>query len=90
MRKLNKKKVRYIIREMAKGEQSVRKIAKSLRTTAKGIRELYRRYVERGEYPYPREGGRKKRRIEEREIKKVIEKKEEHVLAGANVIEKML
>jgi len=75
---------------MEKGEESVRKIAKSHRIRARWARELYRRYVERGEYPYPREAWRKKRRIEEIEIKKVIEKKEEHVLAGANVIEKML
>jgi len=59
---------------MEKGEESVRKIAKSQRIKARWARELYRRYVERGEYPYPRERGRKKRRIEESEIKKVIEK----------------
>jgi len=44
---------------MEKGEQSVRKMAKNQRIKARWARELYRRYVERGEYPYPREGGRK-------------------------------
>lgn len=90
MRKLNKKKVRWIIREMEKGEQSVRKIAKSQKITARWARELYKRYVESGEYPYPRKVGRKKRGMDDGEIKKVIEVKEKHVLAGANVIEKML
>jgi len=59
---------------MDKGEESVRKIAKSQRIKARWARELYRRYVERGKYPYLREAGRKKRRIEESEIKNVIEK----------------
>jgi len=70
MRKLKKSKVEH----KRDGEESVRKIAKSQRIRARWVRELYRRYVERREYPYLREGGRKKRRIEESEIKKVIEK----------------
>ncbi|HEC93314.1 MAG TPA: IS481 family transposase, partial [Candidatus Atribacteria bacterium] len=59
MRKLNQRKIRWIIREMEKGERSVYRIAKLQNVTPRWVRELYRRYTETGEYPYPNKPGRK-------------------------------
>jgi putative transposase len=44
MRKLNKKKVRWIVREMDKGLLSVASIARAQKITPRWARELYRRY----------------------------------------------
>ncbi|HEC87436.1 MAG TPA: hypothetical protein ENI49_06215, partial [Thermoplasmatales archaeon] len=47
MRKLNQRKIRWIIREMEKGERSVYRIAKLQNVTPRWVRELYRRYREK-------------------------------------------
>ena len=44
MRKLNLKKVRWIVREMKRGEFSVYRIAKQQEVTPQWCRELYRRF----------------------------------------------
>jgi hypothetical protein len=41
MRKLNKKKVRWIVREMKKGELSVYRIAKQQNITPQWVRKIY-------------------------------------------------
>jgi len=42
MKKLNQKKVRWIVREMEKGDRSVYRIAKTMDITPRWVREIYR------------------------------------------------
>lgn len=90
MRKLNKKKVRWIIREMEKGEISAYRIAKIQKISQRYAWMLYRRYQETGEYPYPKRPGRKPRPITEQERKDVKDMKKEHPLSGACTLERLL
>lgn len=88
MRKLNKRKVRWIIRELKKGELSVYRIAKQQGITPRWARELYKRYRESGNYPYPKLPGRKAMPIPEEERALVLETKQEHPV-GAVSMEKL-
>lgn len=42
MKKLNPKKVRWIVREMDKGDRSVYRIAKTMKVTSQWAREVHR------------------------------------------------
>jgi len=60
MRKLNQRKIRWIIRDMEKGERIIiYRIAKLQNVTPKWVRELYGRYREVVRYPYPSRPSRK-------------------------------
>ena len=50
MRKLNLRKIRWILKEMKKGELSVYQIAKQQKVTPRWVRQLPRKY--RGISPY--------------------------------------
>ena len=68
MKKLNQKKIRWIIREMDKGERSVYRIAKTMDITPRWVRGLYQTYQKTKQFPFPQKPGRKPRlvSIEER------------------------
>ncbi|EMR74773.1 hypothetical protein MBGDF03_01261, partial [Thermoplasmatales archaeon SCGC AB-540-F20] len=63
MKKLNQKKVRWIVREMEKGDRSVYRIAKTMDITPRWVREIYRDHQRTGRYLYPTKPGRKPRSI---------------------------
>lgn len=90
MRKLNQKKVKWIIREIDTGERSVYRIAKRMDITPQWAREIHRFYHETGEYPFPNKPGRKKKVITDEEKELILKTREEHPLAGACAIEKLL
>jgi putative transposase len=90
MRKLNQRKVRWIIREMEKGEMSVYSIAKLQGITPRWVRELYKYYRETGKYPYPKRPGRPPKTISNRDRIRVLAMKKRHPLSGALTLEKLL
>jgi len=57
MRKLNQRKVRWIIKEVNNPERSIYRIAKTQDVTPQWTRELYQRYRESSPYPYPKKPG---------------------------------
>jgi hypothetical protein len=59
MRKLNKKRVRWIIKQMQLGQLSVWQIAKQQDVTPRWVRKLYQRYLETKQFPFPNRPGRK-------------------------------
>lgn len=87
MKKLNQRKIRWIIREMKRGELSVYRIARQQKITPQWVRILYKKYLETGEYPYPRPAGRKKLDIDPEEREYVLRLKEQHPLSGATTLE---
>jgi len=89
MKKLNKKKIRWIIREMEKGEMSVYKIAKIQKITPRHARRIYKTYLDTEEYPYPKPSGRKPKRITEEEKYIVSEIRKVHPLCAV-LLEKLL
>lgn len=87
MRKLSQKKVRWIIREMEKGEISAYQIAKIQKVSQRWVWKLYRRYRKTGKYPYPKRPGRKPSSITDEEREYVKSLKEKHPLSGAITLE---
>ncbi len=59
MRKLNKRKVRWIIKQMCLGELSVWQIAKQQGVTPRWVRKLFERYLETEQFPFPKRPGKK-------------------------------
>lgn len=89
MRKLNQKKIRWIIREIDRQERSIYRIAKTQGITPQWTRELHRHYHTTSQYPYPKKSGRKPRPITEEEKKIVLEIRKQHPL-NAVTLEKIL
>jgi putative transposase len=89
MRKLNQRKVRWIIREIKRGELSIYRIAKQQEITPRWTRELYRRYQESGNHPYPKQPGRKVMSVSEEERALILKMKQNHPV-GAVSMEKLL
>lgn len=58
MKKLNKRKVRWIISEKQKGLLSNWQIAKQQCVSARWVNELHKRYLDTKEYPFPKACGR--------------------------------
>ena len=90
MKKLNQKKVRWIVREMDKGERSVYRIAKTMDVTPRWVREIHRNYHRAGEYPFPQKPGRKPRPVSDEERSLILETRNEHPISGAIALEKIL
>ena len=90
MKKLNQKKVKWIVREMDKGERSVYRIAKTMEITPQWAREVHRTYHTTGEYPFPQKPGRKPRPVSTMERNLVLETRKEHPISGAVALEKIL
>ena len=81
MKKLNQKKVRWIVREMIKGERSVYRIAKQMNITPQWVREIHRIYQKTGQYLYPKKSGRKPRPVSEEERARVLGIRKQHPLS---------
>ena len=90
MKKLNQKKIRWIVREMKKGDRSVYRIAKIMHTSPRWVRELYRVHQETGQYLFPKKPGRKPRLVSNEERNIILEAREEHPISGALALEKIL
>ena len=89
MRKLNQQKIRWIIKELDKGERTTYRIAKTMNITPQWTRELHRQYHTTSQYPYPKKSGRKPRPTTEAEKKTVLELRNQHPL-NAVTLEKIL
>ncbi|MBI4738399.1 DDE-type integrase/transposase/recombinase [Candidatus Woesearchaeota archaeon] len=89
MKKLTRKKIRWIVLRMKEGRMSVYRIAKQQHITQRWVRELYRRYLETGKYPFPRKPGRKPKEISVEERKTVLDLRQEHPLC-AGMLERIL
>ena len=89
MKKLNQRKIRWIIREMKKGERSVYRIAKLQDITPRYVRKLYHSYRETGIYPYPQKPGRKPKKISPEERQIILELRKKHPLCAVT-LEKIL
>jgi putative transposase len=89
MRKLNQRKVRWIIREVDNQERSIYRIAKIQDITPQWTRELHRQYQTTSQYPYPKKAGRKPKPITEEEKKIVLAIRKQHPL-NALILEKIL
>ena len=89
MRKLNQRKVRWIIKEIDTQERSIYRIAKMQDITPQWTRELHRRYQETSQYPYPKKSGRKPSPITSQEKHLVLEAYRSHPLAAVT-LEKIL
>ena len=74
---------------MEKGERSVYRIAKLQNVTPRWVREIYRRYKEIGEYPYPNKPGRKPSLISDEERRIVLEIRKQHPVCAVT-LEKIL
>ena len=90
MGKLNRKKIEWIIRELRKGELSVYAIAKIQHISQRWVRELHRKYLKTGAYPYPDRPGRPRKPILASESKKILVMKKMHPLSGAYTLEKLI
>ena len=90
MKKLNQKKVRWIVREMEKGDRSVYMIAKIMDVTPRWVREIYRVHQRTGCYPYPGKPGRKPRPVSIEERRMILDARVDHPISGAVALEKIL
>ena len=94
MRKLNLRKVRWIVREMSKKELSVYNIATQQRVTPRHVRRLYKKYKDIKPYKLNnmiclRRCGRRTKPFEKHEINTVLKVKKEMGFGAVN-IEKIL
>lgn len=93
MRKLNKRKIRWIVREMKKGELSVYQIAKVQEISKKWVYEIFKKYHDKNLYKPKsiefKKAGRPARPIEEWE-KELIVSIYKNLPMGAVSIERML
>jgi putative transposase len=94
MRKLNKKKIRWIVREMKKGELSVYRIAKQQNITPQWVRKIYNKYKDKNLYKPNvivfKKPGRKSKEITKEEIEIVRRIYYENHGLGAINIERIL
>ena len=72
MKKLNKRKIRWIVKESERGEQGFYSIAKQQKITARHARRVAKRY-KNDKDPILKRCGRKPRQMSEEERKLVVE-----------------
>lgn len=94
MRTLNLRKVRWIVREMGKGELSAYQIAKQQEITPRHVRRLYKRYRGLERHRLNRTiclklCGRKSKPFTNHEINSILEVKKEYGF-GATILEQIL
>jgi putative transposase len=89
MRKLNQKKIRWIIKEIDKEEKSTYRIAKTQHITPRWARELHNQFHTLHQYPYPKKPGRKPKPVSEEEKRIVLEVRNHHPLSAVT-LEKIL
>ncbi|MDI6655201.1 MAG: IS481 family transposase, partial [Candidatus Hydrothermarchaeota archaeon] len=77
MKKLNGRKIRWIVREIEKGELSIRRIAKIQKITPQHARRVYKKY--RGvKNPRLLPCGRKPKPITQEEVELILAMRNEH------------
>jgi putative transposase len=89
MRKLNQQKIRWIIKEIDRGERTTYRIAKTMNITPQWTRELHRQFHTAHQYPYPKKPGRKPKPVTDTEKQIVLEIRKQHPLAAVT-LEKIL
>jgi len=89
MRKLNQQKIRWIIKQIDKGEQSTYRIAKTQDITPRWARELHHQFHTLYQYPYPKKPGRKPTPSTDKEKQIVLAIRKQHPL-NALTLEKIL
>ena len=89
MKKLNQKKIRWIIKEIDKEEKSTYRIAKTQNITPRWVRELHQQFHTLHQYPYPKKPGRKPKPVTNTEKQIVLEIRKYHPLAAVT-LEKIL
>lgn len=89
MRKLNQRKVRWIIKEIDNQERSIYRIAKTQHITPQWTRKLYQQFQDTSQYPYPKKPGRKPSPILPEEKQIILETYRSHPLAAVT-LEKIL
>lgn len=89
MRKLNQKKIRWIIKEIDKEELSTYRIAKTQNITPRWARELHSQFHTLYQYPYPKKPGRKPKPVTNTEKQIILEIRKQHPLAAVT-LEKIL
>jgi putative transposase len=90
MKKLNQRKIRWIVKQIDKEERSVYRIAKIMNITPQWTREIHRIYHETGNYPFPRKPGRKPQLVSDEERNLIIKTRKDHPISGALALEKIL
>jgi len=90
MKKLNQRKIRWIVKQIDKEERSVYRIAKIMNITPQWAREIHRIYHETGNYPFPRKPGRKPLAVSDEERNLIIKTRKDHPISGALALEKIL
>ena len=58
MRKLNKGKIRWIVKQMLLGELSVWRIAKQQGVTSRWVRKLFELFKKNDQFPFPNKPGK--------------------------------
>jgi putative transposase len=89
MRKLNQKKIRWIIKQIDKQDLSTYRIAKTQNISPRWARELHHQFHTHHEYPYPKKPGRKPKSVTDTEQQIVLEIRKQHPLAAVT-LEKIL
>ena len=90
MKKLNQKKIRWIVREMKKGDRSVYRIAKIMNITPRWVREIYNVHQETGRFLFPKKPGRRPRPVSDEERNLILDIRREYPISGAVALEKIL
>jgi len=88
MRKLNKKKVRWIIKQMQLSELSVWQIARQQDISSRWARKLFEKWQVTREYPFPKKPGRPATPIPAK-IQKIVEKTYKKTPIGAVKMEQL-
>lgn len=88
MKKLNKKKIRWVVKKMRKREIGAWTIARTQNITPQHVRRVYKKYKDSKD-PVLLKPGRKPREITEQERKLVIQTYKEFIV-GATMIEQIL
>ena len=89
MRKLNQKKIRWIIKQIDKQNLSIYRIAKTQNISPRWARELHHQFHTLSQYPYPKRSGRKPKPVTDTEKQIVLEIRKQHPLAAVT-LEKIL
>lgn len=85
MRKLNKRGVCWIIKQMKKGELSVYRIAKQRDISSRWVRYIWRKYQETGGIVVPQKCGKKPIPITKKEKKLILKTWKENPLGAVNL-----
>ena len=90
MKKLNQKKILWIVKEMNKGDGSVYRIVKIISITSRWAREIYNVQQVTGRFLFPMKPDRRLRPISDEERNLILEVSKEHPISGVVALEKIL